>query len=77
MTFSKVCTPIEPVSYTHLIKSIRPERMKIKLQVIERLPPDPVPPPLRYQVTDGRLTRWVYSPPGYEKEPVVTDFSAP
>jgi len=68
-------TPGDGVSV--YIKSIRPERMKIKLQVIERLPPDPVPPPLRYQVTDGRLTRWVYSPPGYEKEPVVTDFSAP
>lgn len=49
--------------------------MKIKLQVIERLPPEPTFQPLRYQVTDGCLTRWVYSPPGYEKEPVITDFS--
>lgn len=57
------------------IKSIRPEKMKIKLQVIERLPPEQTFQPLRYQVTDGCLTRWVYSPPGYEKEPVITDFS--
>ena len=57
-------------------KSIRPERMKIKLQIIEKLPPLPELPPLRYQVTDGRLTRWVYSPPNYEREPIQTEFTA-
>ena len=58
------------------IKSIRPERMKIKLQVIEKLPSAPTEP-LRYQVTDGKLERWVYSPPNYEKAPVETVFTAP
>ena len=58
------------------IKSIRPERMKIKLQVIEKLPPAP-PEPLHYQVTDGKLDRWSYSPPNYEKEAVETVFTAP
>ena len=58
------------------IKSIRPERMKIKLQVIEKLPPAPAGP-IRYQVTDGKLDRWVYSPPDYEKAPVETVFTAP
>ena len=29
---------------------------------------------LRYQITDGVLDRWVYSPAGYEKEPVETVF---
>ncbi len=58
------------------IKSIRPERMKIKLQVIEKLPPAP-PEPIRYQVSDGKLDRWVYSPPNYEKQPVETVFTAP
>lgn len=58
------------------IKSIRPERMKMKLQVIEKLPP-PLPEPIRYQITDGVLERWTYSPPDYEKTPVETDFTAP
>lgn len=56
------------------VKSIRPERMKIKLQIIERLPPDPTPPPLRYKVTDGVLEHWVYSPPNYTGAPVETVF---
>lgn len=58
------------------IKSIRPERMKIKLQVIEKLPPAPAEP-IHYQITDGKLERWVYSPPNYEKAPVETVFTAP
>ena len=57
------------------IKSIRPERMKIKLQVIEKLPPLSEPEPLHYQITDGVLDRWVYSPPGYEKPTVETVFT--
>lgn len=57
------------------IKSIRPERMKIKLQVIEKVPP--LAEPLRYQITDGQLQRWTYSPPGYEKPSVETVFTAP
>ena len=57
------------------IKSIRPERMKIKLQVIEKLPPRGTPEPLVYQVTDGQLDHWVYSPPGCEKT-VETWFTA-
>ena len=56
------------------IKSIRPERMKIKLQVIEKLPPDSTLPTLKYQITDGVLDRWIYSPPNYEKAPVETVF---
>jgi small subunit ribosomal protein S1 len=57
------------------LKSIRSERMKIKLQIIEKLPPADAPAPLRYQITDGCLTRWVYSPPNYEKAPVETIFT--
>lgn len=56
------------------IKSIRPERMKIKLHVIEHLPAFQ-PQPLQYQITDGTLSRWTYSPPDYERAPIVTDFT--
>ena len=57
------------------IKSIRPESMKLKLQVVERLGPAAGPETPVYQVTDGRLERWVYSPPGCVKtvETVFTD----
>ena len=58
------------------IKSIRPEQMKIKLQLIEKLEPPAGPEPLRYQITDGQLERWVYSPPDCERPPVETDFTA-
>lgn len=59
------------------IKSIRPERMKIKLQIIRTLENEPTVAAARYFVTDGTLRRWVYSPPGYEKEPVETVFTSP
>lgn len=58
------------------IKSIRPESMKLKLQVVERLGPAAGPETPVYQVTDGRLERWVYSPPGCSKT-VETVFTAP
>lgn len=49
------------------IKSMDPNRMKIKLQLISKLPDAPQAEPLRYRVTDGRLTHWIYSPPGCSK----------
>ena len=58
------------------IKTIRSERMKIKLQVIEKLPSLEHPPEIEYQITDGQLEHWTYSPPGYEKEAIETDFTA-
>lgn len=58
------------------IKSIRPERMKIKLQIIDKLPQFEPPQPLRYQITDGIIDHWIYSPPNYEKDPIETDFTA-
>lgn len=62
--------------YRVFIKNIRPERMKVKLQVIEKLPLTESIPPLAYQITDGKLDRWTYSPPGCEKV-VETVFTAP
>ena len=57
------------------IRSLRPERMKVKLQVIERLPPLPAPEPLRYWITDGVLERWVYSPANFEGDAAETVFT--
>ena len=56
------------------LKSILPERMKIKLLIIDRLPPEPAPPPLTYFITDGRLGHWRYAPEGCRKEGLETDF---
>lgn len=58
------------------IKSIRPERMKIKLQIIRRLPPERAVRPLHPFITDGELTRWVYSPPDCEKPVMETAFTS-
>lgn len=43
------------------IKSIQPEKHKVKLLVIDRLPPAP-PPKLQYFVTGGHLDQWRYLP---------------
>lgn len=42
------------------IKSILPERHKIKLRVLERLPPEETPPPLPYFHRDGTIDGWNY-----------------
>ena len=57
------------------IKSIQPEKMKVKLQIIDRLPRPQMPEPIRYQITDGQLEHWVYSPPGCRKAAVETVFT--
>ena len=43
------------------IKAIQPSRHKVKLLVIDRLPPAPPPKP-RYFVTGGHLEEWRYLP---------------
>ncbi len=50
--------PGEAVSV--FIKSIRPDRRKIKLQVIDRLGTAPEPQPFRYFITDGVVENWQY-----------------
>lgn len=56
------------------IKAILPQRMKIKLLVIDRLPPDPVSPPLSYFIQEGRIAHWSYAPPHCNKAGVETTF---
>ena len=44
------------------LKAILPDRMKVKLTILQTLPPQSVPDPLPYFITAGHLSRWVYSP---------------
>lgn len=43
------------------IKSVIPERHKIKLRVLERLPHEETPPPLPYFHREGTLDNWEYT----------------
>lgn len=56
------------------IKGISAEKMKVKLTVIETLPPVPQPEPFSYFITSGRLEQWTYSPPEYLREPITRSF---
>lgn len=47
------------------IKSIRPDVMKIKLQIIQTIPTPPEGMPIRYAITDGHIDGWQYAPPNY------------
>lgn len=49
------------------IKAILPERMKIKLLIIDRLPPAKTPEPFSYYLTGGTLASWRYAPEGCSK----------
>ncbi len=58
----------EPVEDLHLgqnvsvyIRSILPERHKIKLNILEKLPPISPPAP-EYRITGGHIDRWEYYP---------------
>ena len=57
------------------IKAILPERMKIKLLVIDALPPASGPEPLHYFLTQGRIEKWKYAPPGCGKVGMESVFS--
>ncbi len=59
------------------IKSILPERMKLKLVIIDTQDRTPAPPPkLHYFLTEGHLSYWRYSPADCEKR-VETYFNTP
>ena len=56
------------------IKSLIPERMKVKLVIIDSFdaPAAPAPEPLRYYLTGGSIQRWDYSPAGCKKQVYTT-----
>ncbi len=59
------------------IKSICPQRRKIKLRVLERLPPDEGPTPLFYTRKSGFLTDWHYIPTEQTPEEAAQTTPAP
>ena len=49
------------------IKSILPQRMKIKLVIVDSFSADYPPAPIRYFTDSRHIDSWVYSPEGCEK----------
>ena len=49
------------------IKSVLPDKMKIKLIIVDSFDAEPILDPIDYYVTDGNLHHWQYSPPDCEK----------
>ena len=56
------------------IKSILPDKMKIKLIIIDVFDEEPVPEPPHYFLQSGHLDCFFYSPPGCTKQ-IVSEFS--
>lgn len=57
------------------IKSILPERMKIKLNLIDHIShAAAVPPPLSYFIESGHISSWQYSPECCQTRLIRTDF---
>ncbi|MEG2420483.1 MAG: S1 RNA-binding domain-containing protein [Oscillospiraceae bacterium] len=59
------------------IKSILPEQSKIKLLLIDHLPPCEEPPSFRYFIRGGHLDAWHYPPPSCKKPGNETIFGTP
>lgn len=49
------------------IKSLIPQKMKVKLIIIDAFSACYPPAPIEYFISSGRLTRWQYSPPDAER----------
>ena len=61
-----------------LLKSIVPERMKIKLTIIDLIPPPAENPPApHYFITEGHIDHWIYTPPVCDTKYIETCFSSP
>ena len=58
------------------IKSILPEKMKIKLVIVNRNLGQSHRFDLQYFITQGHIDRWVYSTPESKKQ-IVTEFTCP
>lgn len=58
------------------IKSLIPEKMKVKLIIVDAFEAAYVPPAPTYYIQGGRLDRWRYSP-GCSERVIETVFSAP
>ena len=56
------------------IRSIQPEKQKVKLSVVGRLPPDAEPPVYQYVRRAGHLDFWRYAPALNGREPILTCF---
>ena len=56
------------------IKSIQPDRMKLKLLIIDVLPPEPGLQTPKYFINSGILDHWQYAPPGCWKNGGETVF---
>ncbi len=56
------------------IGSIQPERRKIKLSIVAKLPPAAQPPHYDYVRRSGHMDFWQYAPPCGEKPPILTCF---
>lgn len=55
------------------IKSILPDKMKVKLIIIDSFSPDGLRLPIKYFIRDGHIDYWKYSPDGCRKT-VTTKF---
>lgn len=56
------------------IKSILPQRMKIKLTVIDVLAPAGAPDPPQYFVSEGHIDKWIYTPACCDRKYIATVF---
>ena len=58
------------------IKSILPEKMKVKLALVDAFfPEEPIRTPLQYTKTSGHISHFLYSPDGAKKQ-IESRFSA-
>lgn len=70
------CPGVTPGQHASVyIKSLIPEKMKVKLIIVDAFDAQYQTTPLHYFITEGRIGRWRYSPPSSDRV-IETVFSA-
>ena len=66
---AEVCEGVSPGDRVNVyIKSIIPDKMKIKLVILSKIPDSDFKSEINYRINSGHISKWKYSPDNAKKQ---------